>query len=81
MLLLSSTVVVVFVCLLFCVFLCVYLFVFFLNGHFKNIFKDQYQSQTVWIQIRTDVMLVQICVQTVCKGNQQTKSKGSVKQF
>ena len=33
MLLLSSTVVFVFVCVLFCV----YLFVFFLNGHFKNI--------------------------------------------
>ena len=30
------------------------------------------ECQTVWIQIRTDVLLVLIRVQTVCKGDQQT---------
>ena len=30
------------------------------------------ECQTVWIQIRTDIMLVLIWIQTVCKGYSQT---------
>ena len=30
------------------------------------------ECQTVWIQIRTDILSVLIWVQTVCKGYQQT---------
>ena len=33
------------------------------------------ECQTVWIQIRTDILLVLIWVQTVCKGYQQTTWK------
>ena len=36
---------------------------------FRNTIRD---SQTVWIQIRTDILSVLIWVQTVCKGYQQT---------
>ena len=32
------------------------------------------ECQTVWIQIRTDILSVLIWVQTVCKGYQQTGS-------
>ena len=35
--------------------------------------KEHYKSQTVWIQISTDIMSVLIGVQTVCKGYLQTK--------
>ena len=43
----------------------------------KSIFKKTLSGipsacQTVWIQIRTDIMLVLIWVQTVCKGYLQT---------
>ena len=34
--------------------------------------KKFFECQTVWIQIRTDILSVLICVQTVCKGYQQT---------
>ena len=34
-------------------------------------FKEHYQCQTLWIQIRTNILLVLIWVQTVCKGYQQ----------
>ena len=38
----------------------------------KNIFQEHYsECQTVWIQIRTEVLLVMIWVQTVCKGYEQ----------
>ena len=37
---------------------------------FKKFFQEQYQSQTVWIQIRTDILSVLIWVQTVCIGYQ-----------
>ena len=30
------------------------------------------ESQKVWIRIRTNIMLVLICIQTICKGYQQT---------
>ena len=35
-------------------------------------FQEHYQCQTVWIQIKTDVLSVLIWVQTICKGYQQT---------
>ena len=44
----------------------------------KSIFLEKIQSgiqsecQTVWVQIRTDILSVLIWVQTVCKGYQQT---------
>ena len=42
------------------------------SNFFKiNFFKKLKECQTVWIQIRTDVLLVLIWVQTVCKGYQQ----------
>ena len=37
---------------------------------FKKLFQEQYQCQTVWIQIRTDILSVLIWVQTVCIGYQ-----------
>ena len=36
------------------------------------------ESQTVWIQIRPDVLSGLILVQTVCKGYQHTKPVGEV---
>ena len=39
-----------------------------------NFFKKMCTTQTVRIQIRTDVLLILIWVQTVCKGYQQTTS-------
>ena len=51
------------------------LLIFFKINFFKKFFQGYYQCQTVWIQIRTDilsVMSVLIWVQTVCKGYQQT---------
>ena len=45
----------------------------FLNNFSKtNIFQEYHQCQTVWIQIRPDVLSGLIGVQTVCKGYQQT---------
>ena len=42
---------------------------FFLNIFFlQKICQELYKCQTVWIQIRPDVLLVQILVQTVYKG-------------
>ena len=39
----------------------------------KKFFQEHYQEcQTVWIQIRIDVLSVLICVLTVCKGYQET---------
>ena len=35
--------------------------------------KSLSECQTVWIQIRTDILSVLIWVQTVCKGYQQTE--------
>ena len=41
----------------------------------KNVSGTLSECQTVWLQIRTDVLSVLIWVQTVCKGYQQmTKS-------
>ena len=39
---------------------------------FKKIFQEHYQCQTVWIQIRTDILSVLIWAQTVCRNYQQT---------
>ena len=58
---------------------------FFQNQFFKKIILSETLSecQTVWIQIRTNIVSVLIWVQTVCKDRQQiTKvatSKGRVK--
>ena len=40
----------------------------------KHIFQEHYQStrQTIWIQIRTDVLSVLKWAQNVCKGYKQT---------
>ena len=44
----------------------------------KNISATLSECQTVWIKIRTDILLVLIWVQTVCKGYQQmTKGAAS----
>ena len=34
--------------------------------------KSNQTNQTVWIQIRSDILSGLVCVQTVCKGYQQT---------
>ena len=39
---------------------------------FSNFSEKLSECQTVWIQIRTDILSVLIWVQTVCKDNQQT---------
>ena len=39
----------------------------------KNISDIPSECQTVWIQVRTDILLGLIWVQTVCKGYKQTK--------
>ena len=52
-------------------------FVFKINL-FKRIFQEYHQSfQTVWIQIRTDVLSGLIWVQIVCKDYQQTTKVAS----
>ena len=38
----------------------------------KKIFQEYHQYQTVWVQIRPDVLLGLIWVQTVCKSYQQS---------
>ena len=48
------------------------LLTFFKINVFKTVFQEHYQRQTVWIEIRTDILSVLILVQTVCKGYQQT---------
>ena len=45
---------------------------FFQNQLFQKILSGALiECQTVWIQIRTDILSVLIWVQTVCKGYQQ----------
>ena len=39
--------------------------------------KMQLKNQTVWIQIRPDILSGQIWVQTVCKNDQQTTVAGA----
>ena len=46
------------------------LLTFFIFNFIKKFFQEH--CQTVWIQIRTDILSVLIWVQTVCKGLQQT---------
>ena len=46
---------------------------FFQNQLFRKILSGTpSECQTVWTQIRTDILSVLIWVQTVCKGYQQT---------
>ena len=47
------------------------LLIFFKINFCKNFFKEYYQYQTVWIQIRPDILSGLIRVQTVCKEYQQ----------
>ena len=50
----------------------------------KKIFREHYlaECQTVWIQIRTDILSVLIWIQTVCKGYQRmTKVAAGKKRF
>ena len=48
------------------------LLTFFKINFQKNLSKTLSECQMVWIQIRPDVLLVLIYVQTVCKDHQQT---------
>ena len=43
---------------------------------FEKFFQEHHQCQTVWIQIRPDVLLGLIWVQTVCKCYQQMALQG-----
>ena len=47
-------------------------FMIFQNHLFQNIHSGKSKCQTVWIQIRPDVLSCLIWVQTVFKGHQQT---------
>ena len=50
---------------------------FFQNQFFRKILSGiRSECQTVWIQIRPDVLSGLIWVQTVCKGHQQTALVG-----
>ena len=44
----------------------------------KNLLETLSECQTVWIQIRTDVLSVLIWVQTVCKGYQQATRTANI---
>ena len=48
-----------------------------LKNYFMNAISE---CLMVWIQIRTDILLVLNWVQTVCKGHQQTKKVSSSKE-
>ena len=52
--------------------------IFFERKYFDFFQEYHPESQTVWIQIRPDVLLGLIWVQTVCKGYQHTKPVGEV---
>ena len=55
------------------VFFCQLLISFFQNQLFRKILSGILsECQTVWIQIRPNILLSLILVQTVCKGYQQT---------
>ena len=51
---------------------CCHLLTFFLIIFFNFFSRTLSVCQTVWIQIRTDILSVLIWAQTVCKGYQQT---------
>ena len=46
----------------------------------KNSFRNTIRVSTVWIQIRTNILLVLIRGQTVCKGYQQTTKVAASKE-
>ena len=50
-----------------------FFFFFKLTFSKKNLLGKPSECQTVWLQIRSDVLSGLIRVQTVCKGYQQTK--------
>ena len=52
---------------------CCRLLTFFQNLLFQKVLSGTLsQCQTVWIQIKTVILLILIWIQTVCKGYQQT---------
>ena len=51
---------------------------FFIINFFERFFQEYHQSQTVWIQIRPDIMSGLILVQSVCKSYQQMTLVGSI---
>ena len=51
---------------------------FFSNQFFPKILSGLYECQTVWIQIRADILSGLIWDQTVYKGFQQTTVVGNV---
>ena len=59
-------------CRLFCFCIYFYFIIFLINFFKKNLSGMPSECQTVWIQIRPDVLSGLIWVQTVCKGYQQT---------
>ena len=58
------------------------LLIFFKNQFFEKFFQEYHLCQTVWNQIRPDILSGLIWVQTVCKGYQQMTLVGKgVKQL
>ena len=56
----------------------VVIFLFFHNQLFRKILSGTpSECQTVWVKIRPDRLLGQICVQSVCKGYEQTTQVGN----
>ena len=54
---------------------------FFQNEPFRKILSGTLsECETVWIQIRTDILSVLMWVQTVCKGYQQTTKVAASKE-
>ena len=56
-------------------FRCRLLTVFKINFFQKILLGTRSECQTVWIQIRTDILSVLIWILTICKGHQQTTSQ------
>ena len=50
--------------------------IFFKIIYFEKFFQEYHHSQTVWIQIRPNILSGLMWVQTVCKGYQQTTLGG-----
>ena len=62
-----------FACFKFCCGLLIFFKIIFFKNCFGNIPSE---CQTIWIQIRPNILSVLIWVQTVCKGYQQTTQVG-----
>ena len=53
------------------------LLIYFKINFFEKFFQDYHQCQTVWIQIRPDIMSGLIWIQTICKGYHQMTQTGN----